>query len=292
MDILNEVSRKNLVGKTKVFSPTRYNKRLRYATMSIPEIDENELLYNDMLVLKVQVGQYTDTIAYRGFMKRLVDTATKGKNHNVNRRLIVRILNEQVDLTDIYVRCTCADMTYRFNYFATKYDYLYGEPENRPSNITNPDDNIGATCKHLCCVLSNKMWLVKAAPVINDFIHNHYDEILKQYKLSPEDFVIDDKRYNAMIPTMVKNDIKRLPAELLSATAKLFYPNELEDMLVELLSKRGWFVRVDRDLDKPTQVWLSKSSEAVENDDPNAEDVYVFNVVPAGTRIRLKRVQN
>lgn len=292
MRIINEVSRRNLVGKTKVFSPTRYNKRLRYATMSVPEIDEDELLYNDMLVLSVQVGQYTDTIAFKGFMKRLIDTASKGFDHRVNRRLIVRILNEQIDLTDVYVRCNCPDMRYRFAYFATKYGYLYGEPENRPSNITNPHDQLGATCKHLCCVLSNKMWLVKSAPVINDFIHNHYEDILKQYKISEDEFVIDEKRYNAMIPTMVKKEIKRLPAELLGVTAKLYYPEELESQLNELLGKRGWYIKVDTDLDKPTSVSLSKDEDALDNEDDNIDNVYVFEVVPAGTRIRLRRVDD
>ena len=56
MKIINEVSRKNLVGKTKVQSPARYDKRLRYSTMSIPEIDTEKLLKFDLLVIEVKVG--------------------------------------------------------------------------------------------------------------------------------------------------------------------------------------------------------------------------------------------
>ena len=70
---LLEVSRKNLVGKTKVGSPERYNKRLRYAAMSTPEIDEDKLLNEDMLVIYVQVGKYTDTVAFAGVIKHFIE---------------------------------------------------------------------------------------------------------------------------------------------------------------------------------------------------------------------------
>ena len=287
---LNEVSRRNLVGKTKVFSPARYDKRLRYSAMSIPEIDEDELLNNDMLVLSIQVGSYTDTIAYRGVIKRIVDIAKHSRDHRVNRRLVVRVLNEQIDLTDVYVRCSCPDFKMRYAYWCSRYNCIYGDPERRPANITNPHDDIGATCKHLCAVLSNKKWLVKAAPVVNDFIHNNYEEILKRYKLSANEFVIDDVRYNAMIPTMIKNDLKRPPAELLGAAGRLYDADNIGFELEELLSNKGWFVRVDEDLGKPIQVFLSKSAEALDNVDDISDNVYIFDVVPAGTKVRLKRV--
>ncbi len=287
---LNEVSRRNLVGKTKVYSPARYDKRLKYAAMSIPEVDEDELLNNDMLVLTIQVGAYSCVIAYKGVISRIVEIAKNSFNHRVNRRLIVRALNEQIDLTDVYVRCQCPDFKYRFAYHASRFDYIYGSPERRPSNITNPNDDIGATCKHLCSVLSNKKWLVKAVPIVNDFIHNNYDAIIKQYRLDPSEFVIDQVRYAAMIPTMVKNDLRKPPMELLGAASRTYTPQNIGFELEELLGNKGWYVRVDYDLNKPIQVLLSKSEKALDNAEDSADDVYVFDVLPAGTKVRLKRV--
>ena len=178
----------------------------------------------------------------------------------------------------------------RFAYWASRFDYIYGSPERRPANITNPQDDIGATCKHLCSVLSNKKWLVKAVPVVNDFIHNNYDAIIKQYRLDPSEFVIDQARYAAMIPTMVKNDLRRPPMELLGAASRTYTPQNIGFELEELLSNKGWYVRVDYDLNKPIQVLLSKSEKALDNAEDSADDVYVFDVLPAGTKVRLKRV--
>ena len=63
-----------------------------------------------------------------------------------------------------------------FAYWATENGYKYGEPETRPSDITNPDDALGATCKHLDLLLSNKRWLTKAASVVNAFIKAYPDK--------------------------------------------------------------------------------------------------------------------
>ena len=178
MTRLDEVSRKNLVGKTKVHSPARYNKRLRYSTMSIPEIDEEKLLNEDILVIHVRVGQYVDTLSYDGVMQKIISLVEKDPRHRLTRRIVVQALNMRVDETDVFVNCSCEDFRYRFAYFSTKYNYKYGSPETRPSNITNPHDSIGAVCKHLACILANKQWLVKASSVVNDFIHENYTEIL------------------------------------------------------------------------------------------------------------------
>ena len=287
---LLEVSRKNLVGKTKVGSPERYNKRLRYAAMSTPEIDEDKLLNDDMLVIYVQVGKYTDTVAFAGVIKHFIEIVKRDPKHAVNRRNLVRAINEQVDLTDVYVNCTCPDMKYRYRYWATKYDYLYGDSETRPAKITNPVDDIGATCKHLAAILSNKKWLVKSATVVNDFIHDHYEEFVDKYNINKDEFIIDMQKSLAGTAGAFKRNAKSLPPNLAFIPSKLYDPNTLDIDLFDLLDTRGWVIRLDDDLGKPVRVFIAKEMKSL--DDPyNAnEPVYVFDVEPAGTKVRLVRV--
>lgn len=59
---------------------------------------------------------------------------------------------------------------YRFGYWSTINKYKNGEAELRPSNITNPDDNLGSACKHILLVLSNTSWIIKVARVIQNYI--------------------------------------------------------------------------------------------------------------------------
>lgn len=290
MKKLNEVSRKNIIGKTKVQSPDRYNKRLRYSVMSVPEIDEDKFIYNDRLVIYVSVGKYTVTLAYEGVMRKLIDLVSRDALKRVTRRYVVRALNEQVDQTDVYINCTCCDMRYRYRYFATKYDYLEGEPETRPSDITNPHDDIGAACKHVMCVLANKKWLVKAASVVNEIIHERYDDILKQYDLTPEEFSIDEEHYTAAAIGAANREHRYLPAELVGVQNRLYSPEELDQELFDLLNHRGYKVRVDTDLDTPVAVYISKNEEALEDVDNNT-DVYEFEIKPAGSNIRLQWVR-
>lgn len=75
----------------------------------------------------------------------------------------------------------CPDNRYRFSYFQTINDYRSGEPETRPSDITNPTDNKGAGCKHILLVLSNLNWLLKVCSVINNYIHYSKDHLFRNY---------------------------------------------------------------------------------------------------------------
>lgn len=292
MGKLNEVSRKNLVGKTKVHSPARYNKRLRYSTMSIPEIDEKELFDNDILVIHVRVGQYVTTLAYSGVMEKIIKLVAQDPRHRLTRRVVVRAMNERVDQTDVYVNCTCPDWRYRYAFWGTKFKYKYGAPETRPANITNPFDTIGATCKHLACILANKKWLVKASSVVNDYIHDNFEILVEKYDINRELFYVDDVKYQAAIKGAVKRELQRPPADVVGATSKLFEVNELEDRLYNLLNRRGWLLRVDTDLDKPVMVYISKSAEALENPEDSEDVVYTYEVKPAGTKLRLQQVKN
>jgi hypothetical protein len=67
-------------------------------------------------------------------------------------------------------------------FYANKYGYLYGNPvpgtEKFP-DIRNPDNKLGAVCKHLDLFLANKRWLTKAASVVNSLIKTYPDKAAK-----------------------------------------------------------------------------------------------------------------
>ncbi len=70
---------------------------------------------------------------------------------------------------------------YRYNYYSTRNNTNSGEPETRPSKITNPNDTLGSGCKHILLVLSNTSWVLRVARVINNYIHYMEDKYPKMY---------------------------------------------------------------------------------------------------------------
>lgn len=59
---------------------------------------------------------------------------------------------------------------YRQAYWASKNGTIAGDPEVRPSNITNPNDTKGGMCKHVAMVMSNNAWIMKVASVIRNYV--------------------------------------------------------------------------------------------------------------------------
>lgn len=199
--LLNEASRKDLVAKSRVQSKKRFKKRLNYQVSNFRGVDLKEMFENDYFVFKTPIGDYVCIIAFPGVFTQLrqVVKETHGDVRRINLQMVIKALRRAFDATDdVKVDCTCADWRYRLAYWATKNGYKYGTPETRPSNITNPDDALGATCKHLDLLLSNKRWLTKAASVVNSFIKAYpdkaalylydEDEIVKD----TEDEIVDD----------------------------------------------------------------------------------------------------
>ena len=56
------------------------------------------------------------------------------------------------------------------------FGYKYGTPENRPAKIRNPND-IGALCKHLTSLLSNKRWLQQITSILMDYVIDNIDRV-------------------------------------------------------------------------------------------------------------------
>lgn len=75
---------------------------------------------------------------------------------------------------------------YRFGYLANKGGYLNNKGQwsqimlSDAPNITNPNDDKGAGCKHILLVLNNLTWLIKVTSVINNYINymeKHYQRL-------------------------------------------------------------------------------------------------------------------
>lgn len=176
---LLEVSRKELVTKSRVQDKQRFSRRFNYQVSNFRGCDLRQLFENDMFVFTTPIKDYACTIAFPGVFTALKEVvkSTRGRIDRINLQMVIKALSMAFDATDdVKVSCDCGDWRYRFAYWATQNGYNYGPPENRPSDQTNPDDSLGATCKHLSLLLSNKRWLTKAASVINSFIKTYPDK--------------------------------------------------------------------------------------------------------------------
>ena len=60
---------------------------------------------------------------------------------------------------------------FRGKYWATRNEILIGAPEDRPSDITNPNDTKGPGCKHITLALSDSSWLIRVSSVIYNYIN-------------------------------------------------------------------------------------------------------------------------
>lgn len=195
---LDEASRRDLITKSRTGSKKRYKKRLNYQVSNFKGVDLSELFNNNYLVFTTPIKDYVCTIAFPGVLTELreVVESTNGDARKINYQMVLKALRRAFDKTDdVKVRCTCPDFKYRFMYWADHYGYLYGPPtpgtEEFP-DITNPDDSLGATCKHLNLFLSNKRWLIKAASVVNSLIKTYPDKAAV-YLYDEEEIVRSDE---------------------------------------------------------------------------------------------------
>lgn len=192
--ILDEASRNDLLRKSKS-SPKglqrfkRRNKsRVANSVREFNSIDMNKLFKDGILSVNINVSGETNNyivrISFGGFLEILHDEL-KRNNDKLDLRVIIRTLITGFNRDDVYINCNCPDFSYRFSYWNTRNNTdtfsLDGkkirnpklglvDPQNIPSNITNPHDKLGSSCKHVLLVLSNNSWLMKVASVINNYI--------------------------------------------------------------------------------------------------------------------------
>jgi len=194
---LEEDSRLQLIQKSRSSAEgsKRYKNRLKSKVLSSPKnlnnIDMNKLFTNNILTVDVDVRGESDTytvkISFGGFLDIIHDQLKRSKKGVVDLRMITKALITGFNRNDVYIHCSCPDFQYRYSYFATKNDINSGAPENRPSDINNPNDTLGSACKHVLCVMSNTSWLIKVALVISNYIKymKKYEKKLYQTVIYP-----------------------------------------------------------------------------------------------------------
>ena len=128
----------------------------------------NKLFKDDILTVDISVTGETDSyevkISFGGFLRILRDQIKRTNKFDL--KAVTKSLITGINRDDVYVNCSCPDSNYRYRYWQTKNKTNSTEGENRPSNITNPNDTLGAGCKHVLLVLSNLSWILKAASTI------------------------------------------------------------------------------------------------------------------------------
>ena len=104
---LEEVSRNELLAKTKGETITRYKKSAQYKGFSLVDIDINSLLRNNTIVLVCRVGDYLDYIQLEDVLYWIQIVAEKNVNRQINNKVVTEALMNAIDGMDIKVDCEC-----------------------------------------------------------------------------------------------------------------------------------------------------------------------------------------
>ena len=166
---------------------TRYQKRVKSKVKSnvsnLNKVDFNKLFKDNIVTVNLDVqgetDQYLVTISFGGFLDEL-RRELKRSNDIISLKIIIRALLNSFNSDNVYIRCNCPDFRYRFAYYLSKEDIIAGDKENRPSDITNPNNDLGDGCKHIMLVLNNTGWIIKLSSVIHNYINymkEHYKKL-------------------------------------------------------------------------------------------------------------------
>lgn len=247
-----EATRNELINKSKSSNKgkERFDRRMKSkvanTTAAMNKIDMNKLFTEDILTVGIPVhgetNDYVVTISFGGFLELLrKELQNKDK---LTYREIARAAIDGFKKDDIYINCSCPDASYRFQYWQTKNNYNSGAPETRPSNITNPNDSLGSSCKHTLLVLSNTSWMQRVARVIMnyiDYMKKHYQKMYadkiypaiygKKYEEPVQTTLFDDELEDNVID--VANEEKRQSTRFKPGNKQgiRFAPTENEDQL-------------------------------------------------------------
>lgn len=183
MELLNEVQRRELLNKAKhgahykTKEGSRYTARLKCSLSSssaaYDNIDVNKLFRDDILEARLTVIGETDTyeviISFVGVIEEL-KRIIQDKGPTIKLNMVTRSIIRAFDKNDVFVHCNCEDFRFRQNYWSTIERYNSGDPEMRPTDITNPDGDLGGCCKHIILVLNRQTWIIKVASVLSNYI--------------------------------------------------------------------------------------------------------------------------
>lgn len=197
-ELLREANRQQLLNKSrnaKLYSvknrnngKNRYERRLKSrVTASVKDyniIDMDSFFKRDQLTFGIPVEGETDvyvvTVEIKGVLAE-IQKAVKVGDGKLEFKTVLSSLSKILNTGDVSISCTCPDAIYRQAYWQTQRGYKAGYKETRASNITNPNDDLGAGCKHVILVLSNLSWMVKVASVINNYIKYSREHLQRNY---------------------------------------------------------------------------------------------------------------
>lgn len=186
----------------------RVHSKLSTSVNQLNRLDMNKLFKDDILDINLEVhgetDDYTVRISFSGFLNEL-HNQLRFTNNEINLKAITRALVAAFNSENIFVRCDCADFKYRQAYWLSKNNAIAGDPEIRPSDITNPHDTKGSGCKHIAIALANTTWLIRTGNVIRNYIaymEKHYPKLYadiiypaiyeKQYEEPVQQSMFDD----------------------------------------------------------------------------------------------------
>ena len=106
---LEEVSRNELLVKTKGETITRYNKAAGYKGFSIINIDTSDLLRGNTLTVTCRVGKYNDILQLEDVLYWIQIVAENKQNGQINTKGITEALSNSIDGMDIKIDCNCGD---------------------------------------------------------------------------------------------------------------------------------------------------------------------------------------
>ena len=220
-------------GKNR-FERKKYSK-IANAVRAYNEIDMNSLFKQDILLVNIPVigenDEYTVTIKLEGVIGE-IHKNIKNNGNKLEYRTIIQALTKVFNTSDVYIKCTCPDATYRFAHWNILKNISVDDSSKDPGpgrGIVNPNDDKGRGCKHMLLVLANGDWMMKVASVINNYCH-----FLSEKK--PEAFLklVFPKLYGVPADEAEQNDIVADQEEL--ETGK-----DLIDIINEYGRNRGKF---------------------------------------------------
>lgn len=191
--ILVEKTRQELLLKSREASPvkaygeTRYERRTKQSPVKsidlFNKIDMNSIFKANILSFNIPVVGESDTYTVNVLFENLCDSINREISKNGGKlefKVIYRAIIDAINKQDIFISCTCPDFKYRIRYWSTRENFNSGQPENRPTKITNPNDTAGDGCKHVLNVISNLDWAIRLSTSIYNYIKYMY---LNQEKL-------------------------------------------------------------------------------------------------------------
>ena len=196
--LLQEANRQQLLQKSRNaqdYSPknrlkgkNRYDRRTKSSISATVRdynmIQMDPLFKRDILEFKIPVmGEtdvYTVDVRVDGLLAEIRKQIMANKG-TLEFKVVLQSLMKVLNIGNVYIGCNCPDARYRMAYQQTKNDYKAGYKETRPSDITNPNDTLGAGCKHVLLVLANLDWAVKVASVINNYIKYCKEHLQRNY---------------------------------------------------------------------------------------------------------------